>query len=208
MRSLSKPRLLPCAMLAMTALLAWKTAGLVRAAAAEIPPGAVPAPASASQPVREVAAPASLKLPEVPPVSAAERTVLLDLRQRRVALDAREAALAPRESVLAAAEKRLTARTDELTALQHRLEALEAGRQGRDEAGLRSMVKVYETMRAKDAASIFNDLDPAILLPISDRMTEVKLAAVLATMLPDRARRLTADLALLRARANEVSAHP
>ncbi len=206
MRPLSKPRLLPCAMLAMTALLAWKSAGLVRAAAAETLPSAVPAPAGASRP-EPVAAPTSLRLPDMPPVSAAERTVLLDLRQRQLALDAREAALVPREGVLAAAEKRLTLRMDELTALQHRLEALEAGRQGRDEAGLRSMVKVYETMRAKDAALIFNDLDPAILLPISDRMREVKLAAVLAAMLPDRARRLTADLASLRARANEVPAH-
>lgn len=206
MRPLSKPRLLPCAMLAMTALLVWKSAGLVRAAAAETPPSAVPAPAGASRP-EPVAAPTSLRLPDIPPVSAAERTVLLDLRQRQLVLDAREAALVPREGVVAAAEKRLTLRIDELTALQHRLEALEAGRQGRDEAGLRSMVKVYETMRAKDAALIFNDLDPAILLPIGDRMREVKLAAVLAAMLPDRARRLTADLASLRARANEVPAH-
>ncbi len=110
--------------------------------------------------------------------------------------------------MLASAEKRLGARVDELTALQKRLEALEAGRRERDEASWAGLVKVYETMKPRDAAAIFNDLDMAVLLQVLDRMKESKAAPVLAAMQPDRARIVTADLAQLRNKRNAVPPAP
>jgi flagellar motility protein MotE (MotC chaperone) len=101
--------------------------------------------------------------------------------------------------VLAAAERRLTQRIEDLSALQARLEALERDRVAREEAGLRGLVKLYEGMRPRDAATIFNELDMAVLTPIMDRMREAKAAPVLGAMQPDRARALTAELAKLRA---------
>ena len=58
-----------------------------------------------------------------------------------------------------------------------------------------SLVKVYENMKAKDAAQIFNTLDMDILIEVMGRMSERKLSPVLAEMDPDRARSVTIFLA-------------
>lgn len=167
-----------------------------------------PAAASGHGAAKQSAAPAEPAPPLPPPepaVSEAERALLLDLRQRRQALDAREAALGTREQVLGAAEKRLADRVTELQSLQGRLEEMEAARRTRDEANWRGLVKLYESMKPREAAAIMNDLDQPVLLEVFDRMKEAKAAAVLAAMQPERARQVTADLARLRTRANTPS---
>ena len=50
-------------------------------------------------------------------------------------------------------------------------------------------------MKAKDAANIFNTLDMDILISVMGRMSERKLAPILAEMNPDRARSVTIFLA-------------
>ncbi len=129
------------------------------------------------------------------PVSDSEKALLLDLRHRRQELDQQSAAVQAREAALAAAEKRITARLDELANLQRKLETLDASRKQREEANWRGLVKTYESMRPRDAATIFNDLEMDVLLPVMDRMKEARAAAILAAMQPDKARALTAKLA-------------
>ena len=148
-----------------------------------------PPPAAASAPI--TASP-------MPDITDGERAVLLDLRKRRAELDAREQRDTEREAMLTAAEKRLADRVRELQALQTRLEALEAQRASREDANWRGLVKMYEAMRPRDAAVIFNDLDMTVLLPVLDRMSERKAAAVLAAMQPDKARLATTQLPALR----------
>lgn len=140
-----------------------------------------------------------------PAVSSSELALLTDLRKRRLELDAREANLVTRELTLSAVEKRLAGRVDELGQLQLRLEALEQRRRDHDEANWRGLVKLYETMKPREAALIFNDLDLPVLLPVLDRMKEVKASPILAAMLPDRARQATAELAQLRLDANRMA---
>lgn len=174
---------------------------------ADKPAGSTTAAASAGKPAEgnaAVAAPPPGGMTSAPPISDSERALLLDLRKRRDELDAREAALRTREALLAAAEARLTVRVAELAALQKRLETLEATRKDRDEANWKGLVKLYESMKPKDAATIFNDLDLPVLLPLVDRMNERKAALVLAAMLPERARLVTEELARMRARGNTV----
>jgi flagellar motility protein MotE (MotC chaperone) len=160
---------------------------------AALSPAAAPAP----QPSGATQSPGSAR-GEPPPISDSERTVLLELRQRRQELDAREATLATRESVLAATDRKLADRVTELQTLQHRLETLEAARQQREDAGWQGLVKTYETMKPRDAATIFNDLEMPVLLQIVDRMKDAKAAPILAGMQPDKARELTTQLAQLR----------
>ncbi len=136
--------------------------------------------------------------PPDPPVSDSERAVLLDLRQRRQQLEAREAALTTREAVLTAAERKVSGRVDELQALQKKLEALEAARVQREESGWKGLVKLYETMKPRDAAVILNDLDMQVLLQVLDRMKEAKAALILSAMHPERAREVTDGLARMR----------
>ncbi len=194
--------LLPLTVVGMAALLVVRSANLVLAAA-PIPPAA----ASVTPPP-----PVAVVLPAEPaadpPVSAPERALLTDLRHRKSELDARETALEARESLAGATEKRLAARVEQLGGLQQRLEALDAAQRGRDEASWVKMVRVYETMKAKDAAVIFDDLDMPVLLQVVDRMKDPKAAAVLAAMQPERARLLTTELAQLRIQANQLAARP
>ncbi len=136
-----------------------------------------------------------------PPMSESERKVLLDLRARRQELEDRESTLSSRESVLGAAEQKLSSRVDELKGLQQKLESLDAGRRQQEDHAWQGLVKVYETMKPRDAAAIFNDLGMPVLLAVIDRMKEAKAAAIMAAMAPDKARDVTTQLAASRTRA-------
>ena len=203
------PRLLPVTIIVMAILLAARSGEVVLAAtnaaaaaqgASEAEkPEAKPAPPSPPPAGEKPATPAEL------PVTDSERSLLTDLRKRRETLDARAAALAAREATIAAIETRLNGRFDELKQLQARLEGLEQQRTARDEANWQGLVKVYEAMKPHDAATIFDDLDLPILLPVLDRMKESRAAPILAAMLPDRARLVTAELARLRTERNSIT---
>ena len=205
------PRVLPVTIGIMVTLLAIKSTMLVRAAvphaesaqpAVVTPPHADPVPVAT--PSLPSAAASGNVVPEPTSVSEAERALLGDLRRRRIELDSRTQALDLRDQVQAAVEQRLGARLDQLTSLQQRLEQIEVARRAHDEANWRAMVKLYETMKPRDAAVIFNDLDRPVLLQIVDRMQERRASMVLAAMQPDRARELTAALAAMRVKADAV----
>jgi flagellar motility protein MotE (MotC chaperone) len=206
-----RPRLLPAALAAMALLLAAKLQALVAPGPASPPViGLVTAARASSEPSAAARATAPSPSPARPlqpvpseppsPEQQAERVVLEGLRARRGELDAREQAMAAREMVLAAAEKRIAQRIEELGALQQRLQSVDQRLSEREAAGWRQMVKLYEGMRPRDAAAIFDDLETPVLLQILDRMGERKAAPVLGAMKPDRARSITAELARHRAR--------
>jgi flagellar motility protein MotE (MotC chaperone) len=208
MPRLRPPRLLPITIVALAGLLAVKSSELVRAATGSA--DAATQTASTVQAAPAIHQPSPSAGPSQPavakpsedtgpaPVADAERTVLLELRQRRQELDTREATLGARESMLVAAEQKVTARVTELQVLQNKLEALEATRKDHEDASWQGLVKLYEAMKPRDAATIFNDLEMPVLLQVVDRMKEAKAAPVLAAMQPDKARDLTAKLAQMR----------
>jgi flagellar motility protein MotE (MotC chaperone) len=175
------------------------------AAPTAAPPGTAPGTAQGTGPGTAPGTGPSPALPSpdgaaAAPITDGERTVLLELRRRSQQLDARAAAVNARESILAAAEQKLEAQAQALTALQKKLQDLEAARTQREETGWQSLVKLYEDMKPRDAATIFNDLDMPVLLSLVDRMKELKAAPILAAMNPDKARDVTAGLAKLRTR--------
>lgn len=181
------------------------TLGVADAAAART--AQVPAGAEQGQPSQPLIAhvtPSAAPVP--PPVGDAERALLQDLRSRKLEIDARDRATSEREAVLSAAEHKLSERVDQLAALQTRLEALDTERKRHDEANWAGLVHTYEAMKPRDAASIFNDLDLAVLLPVLDRMKEGKAALVLAAMQPERARLVTTKLAQQRSQPSAVAA--
>jgi len=155
-----------------------------------------PAPA----PARPQAPPVAAAPPPSDPAALAERALLEQLRARRTELEAREQAVAAQEVVLQATERRLARRVEELTAMQRRIESLDQTRNEQEEAGWRGLVRTYEAMRPRDAATIFNDLEMPVLVEILDRMSERKAAPVIGAMRPERARMVTAELVRHRAR--------
>ena len=205
-----QPRLLPLTILVLTLLLAVKSTVFVRAVSdaqaashGSAPHGSGDSGAAKSMPAAEAGKviPAEPKPPpQDPPIPDSERAVLLELRQRREQLESREAVLVTREAVLAATERKLAGRVAELQTLQKKLEAMESSRVQREDVGWQGLVKLYETMKPRDAATIFNELDMPVLLQVLDRMKEGKAALILSAMHPDRAREITDGLAHLRVR--------
>ena len=162
------------------------------------PPPFSPPPAQAPRPDAAKGADAAPSPSGSGSVSESEKIVLQELRQRRKELDTRESALAARESMLAASEQKLSVRVAELQALQKNLEGLDNARKQKEDAGWQGLVKMYEAMKPKDAATIFNELSMPVLLQVLDRMKDAKAAQVMAAMSPDKARDVTAELAHLR----------
>ena len=65
----------------------------------------------------------------------------------------------------------------------------------KDDAKLKSLVKIYETMKPKEAARIFEQLDLPVLLDVLERMKETKTSPILASMEPGKAKAVTLALA-------------
>ena len=210
MRSFSwHKRLLPLTMTVMALLFTEKAVSLAREATAQ-GPSQVSADAKAAPAPPLPAALPRPSLPATPPpaASTAELQLLQDLRKRRQALDERERQLDQKADLIQSAGLRLQAKLDELTALQTRLEQVEDDRRKRNAANWSGLVKTYEDMKPRDAAGIFNVLDMNVLLEVLDRMDERKAAAVLAAMLPERARLATQMLAQKRLHADVVESRP
>ena len=128
-------------------------------------------------------------------VSRSEINLLQDLRDRREQLNEREQQAALREQLLASTERRIDKKISELRSIEENLSALVAQHEQRENAQIESIVKVYETMKPKDAAQIFEKLDTTIQQEVALRMSDRKMAALLAEMDPDAAQVLTTLLA-------------
>ncbi len=128
-------------------------------------------------------------------VSRAEMNLLQDLRDRREQLEEREQQAALREQLLASTERRIDKKITELHGIEEKLSALVAKHEQRENAQIDSIVKVYETMKPKDAAQIFEKLDTEIQQEVALRMSDRKMAALLAQMNPNAAQILTTLLA-------------
>ncbi len=131
-------------------------------------------------------------------LSEGEIDLLMSLSERRRALEEREADLDGREALLRAAEMRIDEKVAELDQAKAEIELLIGKLDEAEEARLARLVQVYEIMKPAEAAKIFDGLERDVLLQVMERMSERKLAPVMAGMNPALARELTADLALRR----------
>jgi len=164
---------------------------------ASVPRAAAPPSSAASgQPAQQAAA-GSGSTPQTDPLmmSDEEINLLQALGDRRRELDRRERQIAEREALLAAAERRLEEKVASLQKLQETIQASLKQRDGEDTAQIDSLVKIYESMKPKDAARIFDQLAMGVLMPVVERMKERKTAPILAKMTPAKAREVTAELA-------------
>ena len=125
-----------------------------------------------------------------------EEAVLERLGDRRDDLDAREAELDMRLALIEAAEQRIDERTAALEALEARIEAMVEEKESLEEEQFVSIIAMYESMKARDAAPIFNQLDMRVLLRVARAMSPRKMAPILAAMDPLKARDLTSNMAI------------
>lgn len=133
--------------------------------------------------------------PPVVPAGETDRRILEQLAARRAELDVREASLDARENLIGAAQERLRISLDNIKQEQAELVALQTERDADSDEEINALISAYERMKARDAGTIFDDLDEAILVPVAAGMRTQALAGVLAEMQPENARRLTILLA-------------
>ena len=127
--------------------------------------------------------------------SATEQQLLDRLVERRSELAKYEQDLALRSSIVDAAEKRIEERAATLQALEAQISTLVDQRQAMETGQFAGIVAMYENMRPKDAANIFNNLDMVVLLQVAKTMSPRKMAPIMAAMDAARAQELTVQMA-------------
>jgi len=125
------------------------------------------------------------------------------LSERRAELEQREKELDMRSTLMDAAEKRIEERGAELRALEEKITKLVDDNKTAEQQQFVSLVAMYENMKPKDAAAIFDQLDMPVLLGLANAMNPRKMSPILARMSPMKAKALTDGIA-----AADTSADP
>lgn len=141
-------------------------------------------------------APPPAKMPErgQQASSPAERELLEKLRERRGEIDARDRDLEMRDNLLRTTERKLDEKIGQLRTLESQIEA-NAATKNDPKQRFRPLVVMYENMKPKEAARVFDRLDIKVLMDLVQQMNPRKVSEILAVMEPAAAERLTVALA-------------
>ena len=127
-------------------------------------------------------------------MSPSEIEVLQKLSERRANLDKRAQDMAQEEVVLKAAEQRVDEKLAKLKSMETEIGGLVDQKQKEGDDRLKGLVKIYETMKPREASRIFEEMDTPTVLDVLGQMKEAKAAAILASMDPGKAKTVTAAL--------------
>ncbi|MBO1358704.1 hypothetical protein J2D73_02685 [Acetobacter sacchari] len=124
-----------------------------------------------------------------------KQTLLADVAQRDQELKEEARSLDEMKQALETSQEALESRLK-----KYDQERSTLSKKGQDEKRLSDgdidrLVKIYEAMAPRDAASIFNVLDLQVLVPVMGKMNPRKASAILAGMSPERATTTTQALA-------------
>ena len=127
--------------------------------------------------------------------SQSELEILQKLAQRREELDIRERSIEQKAGVLKAAEAQMDVKIAKLKELEASIKDLIGVYDEKEKARLTNLVKIYSTMKPKEAARLFNDMEMSLLVRVFEQMKEAKSAPILALMDLNKANALTSELA-------------
>lgn len=128
-------------------------------------------------------------------VSPSEKAILERLQSRRQELDARAREIDIRESLLRAAEQRIQTKTDEVKQIEQKISAVNGQKAEADNERFKGLVTMYESMKPKDAAKVFDRLEMPVLIEIASKIAPRKLSDIVGLMQAESAERLTVELA-------------
>ncbi|MDP1584828.1 MAG: flagellar protein FlbB [Bradyrhizobium sp.] len=129
------------------------------------------------------------------PVSASERAILERLQSRRQELEARAREIDIRESLLKSAEKRIESKVEEMKAVESRISTATGAKSEIDAARFKGIITMYEGMKPKDAAKVFDRLEMSVLFEIASQIAPRKMSDILGLMQTEAAERLTVEMA-------------
>lgn len=130
-----------------------------------------------------------------PQVSASERAILERLQARRQEIEARQREIDIRESLLKSAEKRIESKVEEMKAVETRISATQAEQKAAEAQRMKGLVTMYEGMKPKDAARVFDRLEMGVLIEIASAIAPRKMSDIMGLMSPEAAEKLTVEMA-------------
>jgi len=128
-------------------------------------------------------------------VSPSERAILERLQARRQELEQRAREIEIRESLLKSTEKRIEGRVEEMKATEAKISTATGQKAEQDSARFKGIITMYEGMKPKDAAKVFDRLEMSVLYDIASQIAPRKMSDILGLMQPEAAERLTVELA-------------
>jgi flagellar motility protein MotE (MotC chaperone) len=128
-------------------------------------------------------------------VSPSERAILERLQARRQELEQRAREIEIRESLLKSAEKRIEGRVEDLKATEAKISTATGQKTEQDSARFKGIITMYENMKPKDAAKVFDRLEMSVLYDIASQIAPRKMSDIMGLMQPEAAERLTVELA-------------
>jgi len=123
-----------------------------------------------------------------------ESDLYKQLAGRRDQLEKRSQELDEREAMAVVAEKRIDQKIKEMETMRTQLQTLVGQAGAAQQAQLENLVKIYEIMKPKEAAKIFETLEMPVLLGVVQKMKAARTAAVMAEMNPEKAKEITVAL--------------
>lgn len=125
--------------------------------------------------------------------SAEERAILEKLKDRRGEIEAQGRDLELRDNLIRMGERKLDERIGELRSLESQLG--QANPKNDIKTRYRPLVVMYENMKPKEAARVFDRMDVRILIDLIGHMNPRKVSEILAAMDPAAAEKVTVALA-------------
>ena len=140
--------------------------------------------------------------------SPAERDILEKLKGRREQIEARDREIEVRDQLLRQTERKLDERIGQLRSLEAQRDG--AAAKNDPKSRYRPLVIMYENMKPKEAARVFDKLDIKVLIDLVGHMNPRKVSEIVAAMDPVAAGKLTVAMAQIAAQGEmaEKSATP
>src|ERR1700682_891690 len=128
-------------------------------------------------------------------MSASERAILERLQARRQELETRAREIDIRENLLKSAEKRIESRVEEMKATEARITTATGQKAEAEAARMKGIITMYEAMKPKDAAKVFDRLEMSVLFEIASQIPPRKMSDIMRLMQAEAAERLTVEMA-------------
>ncbi|MBQ8465807.1 MAG: hypothetical protein IJ545_07355 [Alphaproteobacteria bacterium] len=120
-----------------------------------------------------------------------EIQILQELAERREALDLRSQEIDKKAVQLKVSEQEIDKRLKQMQEYEQKLKQLIREYNEKEKAKIMSLVKVYASMKPKEAARIFETLDLEVAVALLKEMKPSNSSAILAQITPVRAKAIT-----------------
>jgi flagellar motility protein MotE (MotC chaperone) len=132
--------------------------------------------------------------PDPSALTQSELNVLKSLKTRRDELEQSSKDMKLKNNALLATEKLINEKLSSLQTLESQLKTALMEHDEKQEQKIKNLAKIYENMKPKDAARIFDELEMSTLLQVGTQMSEAKFAMILSQMDPKKAQEITVQI--------------